>query len=409
MNFMNLPVSFKTSAVLGLLLVPTAYAEVKSLSLADRLVLIRNKVSSLEEGLLETHQSQAGIQTQLKKIQQLLRLQSLEQKLGKKRLLELQHTVGELEERERSLKEKVEIQQKAIRKYLLAIESSNRGLPDNKLNPFQFLEEEKMEAPRRKVLANLVERGLKEIEILHVDLSDAAQLGSRIQEEKVQLSYLYQDLQEQEGVLELNRQLQFDLLRKKQTDHRAQFENYLKLKSAEGQVERLIKDFNARRELEKAEETEKVAQKAHALSLSQNSHLQSSVEDFSKRKGKLLFPIEGGKVVSEFGRTFDRQSGLYVFKKGIEILSQQDTPVRAVFEGKVVYSGKLPNYGQVVIIDHGDHYYSLCGHLGMVSKKVNDLVKAGDQIGQVGDLGNPLYFEIRARNIAVNPLQWLFN
>ena len=100
---------------------------------------------------------------------------------------------------------------------------------------------------------------------------------------------------------------------------------------------------------------------------------------------------------------------VYVFKKGIEILLPGGVPVRAVSEGKVVYSGKLPNYGQVVIIDHGDHYYSLCAHLGASSKKVNELVKAGDQIGQSGNPGTPLYFEIRARNIAVNPLQWLFN
>jgi septal ring factor EnvC (AmiA/AmiB activator) len=115
-------------------------------------------------------------------------------------------------------------------------------------------------------------------------------------------------------------------------------------------------------------------------------------------------------VVSEFGRVFDSKSKLYVFKKGIDIASgRKKMPVRAVSAGKVAFAGELPDYGRVAIIDHGEHFYSLCAHLGTVTRKAGDAVAAGDFIGATDDSGAPVYFEIRSRNVAVNPLQWLSN
>ncbi|MEO5968890.1 MAG: peptidoglycan DD-metalloendopeptidase family protein, partial [Bdellovibrionia bacterium] len=256
---------------------------------------------------------------------------------------------------------------------------------------------EKLEAPRRKVLANLADHGLKEIEALRADYVDAARLESRIQEEKQQLAYLFHDLKEQESVLELNRHLRIDFLKKKQQERVAQLENYRRLKNAEAQVENLIGQFNARRELERNEETERIASREMMQGI------------FSRLKGKLPYPVNGGKVVANFGRAFDAQSGLYIFKKGVDIEVGKSEPVRAIAAGKIAYAGELPHYGQVVIVDHGDHFYSLCAHLGKISKKATESVGAGDLLGLTGDLNAPLYFEIRARNVAVNPLQWVFN
>jgi septal ring factor EnvC (AmiA/AmiB activator) len=126
-------------------------------------------------------------------------------------------------------------------------------------------------------------------------------------------------------------------------------------------------------------------------------------------KGHLQLPVAGGKILTSYGRAFDSKSGLYVFKKGVEIQADKKQTVRAIYGGKIAYSGELPDYGKVEIIDHGDHFYSLCAHLGDSIKKTGDSVAAGDAIGVTDDLGTPVYFEIRARNVAVNPLQWVSN
>ena len=135
--------------------------------------------------------------------------------------------------------------------------------------------------------------------------------------------------------------------------------------------------------------------------------------EFAQFKGRLQLPLAAGRVVSSFGRAFDPKSRLFIFKKGIDIVPPDGgrgaTPVHAIFAGKVAYSGELPEYGQVAIIDHGNHFYSLCAHLGRLSRKAGDAVAAGDAIGLTDGSGTPVYFEIRARNVAVNPLQWVAN
>lgn len=371
-------------------------------SLTDQLGIIRTRVSNLEQGIIDASRSQNGAKSQIQKIQKLLALQKIERKLGERRKAELEKTVIELESRQITLKNKMGHQKKSIRKFLIALkasgEMSDKGGGAESLDSAELLsKQEKLEAPHRKVLANLVDHSLKEIEMMKADLQDAGQLEVRIQEEKQQLAYLFQDLREQEGVLALNRQLQLDLIKRKRHEKVFQLENYRKLKTAEAQVEKLIGAFNARKELQRVEETERVVSKAMMQG------------DFFKLKGRLPLPVTGGKVISRFGRAFDPSSGLNIFKKGIDIRVPGRQSVHAVSAGKIAFSGTMPNYGNVVIIDHGEHFYSLCAHLGEIRKKTNESVAGREEIARTDDSGTPLYFEIRARNVAVNPLQWVFN
>ena len=93
----------------------------------------------------------------------------------------------------------------------------------------------------------------------------------------------------------------------------------------------------------------------------------------------------------------------------MDIQSLPSAQVRAVFPGKVVFSGKIGGYGQLLILDHGDQYYSLVGQLGEVLKKEGDEVKEGEVIARSSLDNNPVYFEIRQRHIAVNPVPWFSN
>lgn len=366
-------------------------------SLADRLAGIRTRVVNLEANLLESLKSQKKARSNVAKIQRLIELQREERELGKKRLGELEAKVLELEARRGTLAEKIKQQQAEVRRSLRSLERSSTSGGAGALSS-RLPDSERLEAPRRKTLANLADRGLKEIEALKVDLADAEQLENRIQDEKQQLAYLFQDLQEQESVLELNRQLQIDVIRKQHEERLSQLENYRKLKSSQQQVERLIGEFNARLELERATEAERQASRAFA---------QDGA--FAKLKGRLSLPVADGKVISSFGRGFDPKSRLFIFKKGVDIASAKNAGVRAVSAGKIAYSGELPEYGRVAIVDHGEHFYSICAHLGELRKKAGDPVAAGDIIGVTDDQGTPVYFEIRARNVAVNPLQWVSN
>lgn len=132
--------------------------------------------------------------------------------------------------------------------------------------------------------------------------------------------------------------------------------------------------------------------------------------DFESMKGRLPYPVTG-RISKLFGKMMHPELNTYIFNKGIGIDAPMGTKVRSVSTGTVIFSDWLKGYGNVVIIDHGNHYYTLFAHLSRSLKNVGDHVKGGDIIGLVGDTGSIegsyLHFEIRHNGVPVNPLDWL--
>ncbi len=133
-------------------------------------------------------------------------------------------------------------------------------------------------------------------------------------------------------------------------------------------------------------------------------------KQFSANKRKFLFPVNGD-IISSFGKHEDQEFSTISFNNGIEISAPLGSPIRAVFDGAVIYADWFKGYGNLLIIDHGDGYYTLSGHASELVKKVGDQVTEGDIIGYVGDTGSlrgpNLYFEIRHLGKPVDPLEWL--
>jgi murein hydrolase activator len=131
---------------------------------------------------------------------------------------------------------------------------------------------------------------------------------------------------------------------------------------------------------------------------------------FSRQKGQLAVPVTG-KIVSRFG---PRQSGDYksfTFQSGIDIKVERGEPVRSVFKGEVLFAEWLKGYGNLVIINHGENYYTLYAHLQEVFKKKGETVETGEVIATAGDSGSlkgaGLHFELRHHGKPVDPLKWL--
>ncbi|MFP3870886.1 MAG: murein hydrolase activator EnvC family protein [Syntrophobacteria bacterium] len=133
--------------------------------------------------------------------------------------------------------------------------------------------------------------------------------------------------------------------------------------------------------------------------------------DFASKKGTLPYPVRG-KVVSRFGTTRHEKFGTTIRNSGIDISTEESAPVVAVYAGQVLYSGWVKGYGRVIIIEHGDKYYSLTAHLSEIHKETGELVQAGEVIGLAGYApvkgeGGRVYFEIRHRGNALDPQAWL--
>jgi len=136
----------------------------------------------------------------------------------------------------------------------------------------------------------------------------------------------------------------------------------------------------------------------------------SSDRPFQKRKGLLNHPVDG-KVVAPFGPYTNTRFGVQGFRSGIDIQARPGEPVRAVGSGRVLYADWFKGYGNMVIIDHGDHYYTVYAHVDELFKTKGTAVTDGDVIATVGDTGSmtgpKLYFEIRHHGKPQNPDQWL--
>ncbi|MEK7286138.1 MAG: permease-like cell division protein FtsX [Nitrospirota bacterium] len=132
--------------------------------------------------------------------------------------------------------------------------------------------------------------------------------------------------------------------------------------------------------------------------------------NFSKVKGYLDWP-SNGSIVSLFGRQKHPKFDTYIFKKGIEIEASKGDEVRSVHEGSIIFAGSFKGYGMMIIMDHGEGFYSVYAHLANILVSVGDQAKKNRTIGTVGESGfsegHRLYFEIRHKGEPLDPLTWL--
>lgn len=133
-------------------------------------------------------------------------------------------------------------------------------------------------------------------------------------------------------------------------------------------------------------------------------------EGFTKRRGTLLWPVSG-PIVAHYGSQKDPIFNMPLFRSGIYIQAPDGTAVKAAAEGKVVYANYFKGYENLVIINHGDSYYTVYGNLGSITVKKGSYVKTGQIIGTVGEKSDidttALYFEVRYRGKPLNPKHWL--
>ncbi|MCG8616675.1 MAG: peptidoglycan DD-metalloendopeptidase family protein [Desulfobacterales bacterium] len=131
---------------------------------------------------------------------------------------------------------------------------------------------------------------------------------------------------------------------------------------------------------------------------------------FVKQKGRLPLPA-GSKIISRYGTSRSGDYKSFTFKSGIDIRVERGEPVRSVFKGEVMFAQWLKGYGNLLIINHGDNYYTLYAHVEEMFKKKGDTVGTGEVIATAGDSGSIkglcLHFEVRHHGKPVNPMTWL--
>ena len=131
---------------------------------------------------------------------------------------------------------------------------------------------------------------------------------------------------------------------------------------------------------------------------------------FSNYKGRLQIPVKG-TIISKYGPSKEGNYKSFTFQKGIDIKVERGEPVKSVFKGEIMFAQWLKGYGNVLIINHGDNYYTLYAHVEEIFKQKGESVETGEVIATAGDTGSIkgmcLHFEVRHHGKPVNPMKWL--
>lgn len=122
--------------------------------------------------------------------------------------------------------------------------------------------------------------------------------------------------------------------------------------------------------------------------------------------GRFIWPLDTGTLTSGYGRRGRR------LHKGIDLAAAVGTPIKAVADGKVIYSdNKQRGYGNLVILEHADDFVTVYAHNRRNLVDEGETVRQGAVIAELGNTGRStgphLHFEIRLDSKAVDPLIYL--
>ena len=179
-----------------------------------------------------------------------------------------------------------------------------------------------------------------------------------------------------------------------------------------------MKVVNLYNELERLKEVDRMVQKALGTDMIESIDAN---KDLVKPKDNKpidlnmiynvpsILPVEG--VLTQ--EMIDKFDGFNKKHLGIDIAVPEQTPVLASASGQVIFSGMTENLGNLVVLYHGNEYFTYYGHNASIDAKLHEFVSIGDTIARSGNTGESsgphLHFEIWKNGEAVNPLSYFPN
>lgn len=345
---------------------------------------LKGKLSGVRDEIKQLEKKKVGTLTHIEKIDEGIALTikyidelSSQESQEKERVDELTREIAKLEAKMQSRKNGLRTRLLRLYKwtpfYRLEILFSSKSLPEILSSSYylQILAQDDQKAFfefRSDWKRYLVDKKLRE-ELI-------AALEQRRKEKKNELGELNKDRKKKQSIL--NKVA-------KQEKEKRKLET--ELKSAQRKLEELIVEIEKKRA--------KAKRGTHYL---------------ENNRGAIPWPCRG-QVVTEFGNVIHPKYNTKTKNNGIDISASYGDNVYAIASGKVVYADRFMGYGNLVLIDHLDGYYSLYGHLAEILVDIGREVSEGRIIGRIGESGSlsgpMLHFELRKDGKPVDPLAYL--
>jgi len=124
----------------------------------------------------------------------------------------------------------------------------------------------------------------------------------------------------------------------------------------------------------------------------------------------LVMPARG-QITSGFGLRMHPILGEEKFHEGLDIANSRWTPIYATADGIVTTSNGNSNFGNLVVIDHGNGYTTKYAHMTKIMVEKGQLVKRYGLVGYMGDSGRAtgihLHYEVHRDGAAQNPEKYI--
>ncbi|SFA98900.1 murein hydrolase activator EnvC family protein [Algoriphagus aquimarinus] len=184
-------------------------------------------------------------------------------------------------------------------------------------------------------------------------------------------------------------------------------------KKQQDQLNKMIKQViedEIRRAEAAAKKDNSTATKSSGSSMPMTPEVAALSNSFAGNKGRLPWPVETGFVTQGYG-TYPHPTlkGITMESDGVDIRTQPNSNVRAVFDGTVTKITTMPGFGGTVIIKHGE-YYTMYSKLKTITVKSGQTISAKDVIGQVATGANgeaEVHFQTWKGLTVMNPSSWL--
>lgn len=124
-------------------------------------------------------------------------------------------------------------------------------------------------------------------------------------------------------------------------------------------------------------------------------------------------PVDAMFNSSSYGWRPDPFTGQMAFHKGLDFMAEAGSPIYAAADGVVTQAERVPDYGNIVRVDHGFGLDTRYAHVSAFLVKVGDRVTKGQPIAEVGSTGRStgahLHFEVRLNDVPLDPRNYLKN
>jgi septal ring factor EnvC (AmiA/AmiB activator) len=277
-------------------------------------------------------------------------------------------------------------------------------------------------------LRKFSERREKDLINFEQNKNDLLTAKDKLEKEKAEKSLLMDKKLDEEKILKRKTQERKKILNAIKKDNNELKKELSSKKKAEAEIRILIirlTEEKIKRDAElKANEKSKnekqfaASKKEIEVTKGKNKSVVAETEDkkflgdlssFEMLKGKLNWPVNGGKIIRKFGENKNLILNTVTLNYGVDIKVISDLNVKAVSGGIISTIEWIPGYGSIIIITHSSDYRTVYGHLGEIYVEEGDKVKTGQIIASINESieGHVLHFEIWSSRTNQNPEIWL--